>query len=286
LAQLCFYVALSIALFVLDLRFHALEGARHGIFLVTDPLRQLAQTPMRLIGGASDYFHSLETLQAENQALKDAQLDAAPVLSRAPQLEAENAHLRRLLDLQSREATAGQAARILYTARDPFSRRVYLDKGQQQGLEPGQPVIDANGVIGQVTRAFPFSAEVTLLTDKNQTIPVQVLRTGLRSFTFGMGDGTLELKYIPVNTDVQAGDMLITSGLDGIYLPGFPVAEITRVDHDSGDAFAHIIAVPVAAVENNTLVMVLQARRPLPPSPDPESDKATASGGRRARSGS
>jgi rod shape-determining protein MreC len=278
-------VAFSIALFVLDLRFRALENVRHGISLVTDPLRQLAQTPVRLANDGLDYIHSLETVQAENQALKAAQLEAAPVLSRVPHLEAENAHLRRLLDLQGREATAGQAAHILYTARDPFSHRVYLDKGQQLGMEAGQPVIDADGIIGQITRVFPFSAEVTLLTDKNQTIPVQVLRTGLRSFTFGVGNDLVELKYIPVNTDVQPGDMLVTSGLDGVYPPGFPVARITRIDHDSGDAFAHIVATPAAAVKNHIAVMVLSLRPPLPPSPEPEAEKPASSGNRRPARG-
>jgi rod shape-determining protein MreC len=132
---------------------------------------------------------------------------------------------------------------------------------------------------------FPFSAEVTLLTNKNQTIPVQVLRTGLRSFTTGMGNGTVELMYVPVNTDVQPGDVLVTSGLDGIYLSGFPVARVTQVDHDSSDAFAHIVAVPVAAVENNAVVMVLEARQSLPPSPEPEPEKTARSGNRRARNG-
>ncbi|MDR3323456.1 MAG: rod shape-determining protein MreC [Zoogloeaceae bacterium] len=268
LAQLCFYVACSLALFVLDLRFQALEYARQGLSLVTEPLRQVAQAPMRFLNEGSDYLVALEKVQAENDALKATQLEAAPVLNALPHLIAENERLRQLLALQSRESTAGDAASILYTARDPFSRRVYLDKGQQQGLTPGRPVLDAHGLIGQVTRVFPFSAEVTLITDKDQSVPVQVERTGQRSFIFGLGNGQVTLKYIPANADVQPGDILITSGLDDLYQPGFPVARIIEVSHDSSDAFARIIAVPVAAVENHTLVMVLRPRPELPPRPD------------------
>lgn len=267
LALLSFYVAFSIALFVLDLRFHALDIVRQAISLSTDPLQRLAQAPVRMLTEGSDYFLTLESVQEENRSLQAAQLAAAPTLLRLEQLEAENERLRQLLALQSREKAAGQAARILYTARDPFARRVYLDKGQQQGLIPGQPVIDEGGIIGQITRVFPFSAEVTLVTDKNQAVPVQVQRTGQRSVTFGLGNGQVELKYIPANADVQVGDMLVTSGLDGVYLPGFPVAKVIHVERDSAYAFARIIAAPLAAVESHTVVMVLHPREPLPPRP-------------------
>lgn len=279
LALLSFYVAFSIALFVLDLRFHALDIVRQAISLSTDPLQRLAQAPLRMLTEGSDYFLTLESVQEENRSLQAAQLAAAPTLLRLEQLEAENERLRQLLALQSREKAAGQAARILYTARDPFARRVYLDKGQQQGLIPGQPVIDEGGIIGQITRVFPFSAEVSLVTDKNQAVPVQVQRTGQRSVTFGLGNGQVELKYIPANADVQVGDMLVTSGLDGVYLPGFPVAKVIHVERDSAYAFARIIAAPLAAVESHTVVMVLHPREPLPPrppAPEAESGKPAA----------
>lgn len=278
LALLSFYVAFSIALFVLDLRFHALNIMRQGISLVTDPLQRLAQAPVRMFTEGSDYFLTLETIQEENRVLQAAQLEAAPALERLAQLEAENERLRQLLNLQTREKAAGQAARILYTARDPFTRRVYLDKGQQQNLIPGQPVIDEAGLIGQVTRVFPLSAEVTLITDKQQAVPVQILRTGQRSVTFGLGNGQVELKYIPANADVQVDDMLVTSGLDGIYLPGFPVARVAHVERDSAYAFARIVATPTAAVESHGLVMVLDPRQPLPPHPEPLPEKTKLRG--------
>jgi rod shape-determining protein MreC len=264
---LSFYVALSIALFVLDMRFHALDLLRQGVSALTDPLQQLAQFPLRLAADSADYFRDLEKLQAENRAFQADQLAVAPTLNRLQQLEAENAHLRNLLALRARDAASGQVASVLYTARDPFTRRVYIDKGIKQGIQAGQPVIDAAGIVGQITRVFPFSAEVTLLTDKDQAVPVQVQRTGQRSVTFGLGDGRIELKYMPVNTDVIDGDHLVTSGLDGIYPAGFPVARVTRIERGNASAFARIIAEPVAAVESHNIVMVLDPRE-LPSSPE------------------
>jgi rod shape-determining protein MreC len=267
LARLSFYVTLSLALFVLDLRFHALEGLRQALFHVADPIRQVAQTPVRMLRDGSEYFTALETLQSENAALRTARLETAAALARLPELAAENERLRQILKLRASEATSGQAARILYTARDPFSRRVYLDKGANDGLVAGQPVMDADGLIGQVTRIFPAAAEVTLITDKNLTLPVRSARTGLRSFVSGLGDGTVALRYVPANADIQPGDLLTTSGLDGVYPSGFPVARVQAVERGSGNAFAEIIARPVAAVENHSIVMVLEPLQ-LPPAPE------------------
>jgi rod shape-determining protein MreC len=267
--MLSFYVALSIALFVLDLRFHTLDVLRQGISVITDPLQRLAQSPLRLASDSSAYFRELESLQTENSSFRADQLATVPKLTRLQELEAENTHLRNLLELREHDMADGQAASILYTARDPFARRVYLDKGLNQGLQAGQPVIDIAGIVGQVTRVFPLSAEVTLLTDKDQAVPVQVLRTGQRSVTFGLGNGLVELKYIPANADVVIGDQLVTSGLDGVYPAGFAVAKVTQVERDSAYAFAHIIAAPVAAVESHNIIMVLKSRE-LPPSPEEE----------------
>jgi len=272
-SRLCFYVACSLTLFILDLRFHTLEAVRQTVYGVMEPLRAAAQTPVELFNRGSGYFRDQHRILAENEALKNDQLKAAPILERYAQLEVENKRLTTLLDIETPPATTGQVARVLYTARDPFSRRVYLDKGMQQNIQSGSPVIDHQGVIGQITRVFPFSAEVTLLTDKNQTVPVQVRRTGQRSFIFGLGNGFVELKYIPINADIRPGDLLVTSGIDGVYQPGFPVAQVTEVTHDSDDAFARIIAKPLSAVENQTIVMVLSAHAP-PLSPEEAAPKA------------
>lgn len=270
LALLTFYIALSLAIFVVDLRFRSLDLLRQSVALLVDPVQRVAQTPGSLVDYAGNYLNGIRLLQKENTELKNAQLATAPNLQRLTQLEAENERLRKLLEVKEREKAKGQVAQILYTARDPFSRRIVVDKGQQANVVAGQPAIDESGVVGQVTRVFPFSAEVTLITDKNQSVPVQLVRNGQRSVVFGLGNGQLELRYMPANADVQEGDVLVTSGLDGIYLPGFPVAKVIRIERDSAYSFARIFCAPIAGVENFGEVMILDARAPLPPQP-PES---------------
>jgi rod shape-determining protein MreC len=146
---------------------------------------------------------------------------------------------------------------------------VVVDKGQQDKIVSGLPVVDDAGIVGQVTRVYPFVSEVTLITDKDQAIPVQIVRNGLRSVVFGLGNGQLELRFMPANADVQKDDLLVTSGLDGIFLPGFPVARVLAVERDTAYSFARIICVPVAGVENFGEVMVLAAREAPPPRPEP-----------------
>jgi rod shape-determining protein MreC len=270
LALLTFYIAISLALFIVDLRFRSLNLLRQSIALLVDPVQRAAQTPGSLVDYAASYLQGMQALQLENRELKHSQLNTAPDLQRMLQLETENERLRKLLAVKEREKAGGQVAQILYTARDPFSRKVIVDKGQQSGIIAGQPAIDEAGVVGQVTRVFPFSAEITLITDKDQAVPVQIVRSGQRSVVFGLGNGQLELRYMPANADVQVGDILVTSGLDGVYLPGFPVARVINIERDSAYSFARIFCVPVAGVENFGEIMVLDPRQPLPPAP-PES---------------
>lgn len=270
LALLTFYVATSLALFVVDLRVHGLDLIRQSIALFTDPIQRVAQMPGSMIDNATGYLRGLDELQAENLKLKQLQLQTAPDLQRLDHLESENSRLRKLLAVKEREKAHGEVARIMYTARDPFSRKIVVDKGQQSGVTAGQPVIDESGVVGQVTRVFPFSSEITLITDKDQAVPVQVVRSGQRSIVFGLGSGQLELRYLPANADIQEGDLLVTSGLDGIYLPGFPVARVVSIEREHSYAFASIRCEPLAAVENFGEVLILAAREAQPP-PPPES---------------
>ena len=278
LALLTFYIAISLAIFVVDLRFRSLDLFRQTIALAVDPLQRMSQAPGSLVDYADSYLQGMQGLQTENKALKHNQLQTAPDLQRLEQLEAENQRLRKLLSVKEREKANGQVAQILYTARDPFSRKVIVDKGQQSGIIAGQPAIDENGVVGQVTRIFPFSAEITLITDKDQAVPVQVVRSGQRSVVFGLGNGQMELRYMPANADVQVGDTLVTSGLDGVYLPGFPVAKVINIERDSAYSFARIFCVPIAGVENFGEIMVLSPREARPPAP-PEAVGRGSDGG-------
>ena len=264
LAQLSFYAMLSLALLFVDSRFQTLELLRQGVSLFTHPVQQAAHAPVEFLQNSADYFSSLSRLEEENIRLKRAQLTSAETILRTRQLEAENERLRKLLDVRDRQKVNGRVAQIVYAARDPFSRRVVVDKGQQDNISAGQPVVDDAGVVGQVTRVFPFVSEITLITDKDQAVPVQILRTGQRSVVFGLGNGQLELRYLPANADVQNGDQLVTSGLDGIFPRGLPVARVVHIERDTSYSFARIFCAPLAGVENFGEVMVLDPREATP----------------------
>lgn len=284
LAQLTFFLCLSLLLLVADLRFHTLEWARIAVATVVWPAQRLAGMPAVAAGDASDFFSSLATLQAENGELRRRQLATANQLLRQDHLEQENMRLRALLDMKARQPAEGRIAEILYAARDPFSRRVVIDKGLQAGIATGQAVIDDVGVLGQVTRVFPLTAEVTLLTDKEQAIPVQVQRNGLRAVLNGAGAGMMELRFLAANADVRSGDILVTSGLDGIYLAGLPVAKVSHIDRDNSYAFAHIFCEPLAGVERWGQVLVLGSREAMPPPPEePVEQKEKPGKGKRVK---
>lgn len=265
LARLAFFVTLSLALLVLDLKYRYLELARQGVGVVLYPLQRAAYAPVDLYEQLGDYFSSLTAVQRENVQLKRKELESANWLLRQQHLELENQRLRQLLDMKAKQPVPGTLAEILYTARDPFSRRVIVDKGSQHDIAAGQAVVDEAGVLGQVTRVYPLQSEVTLVTDKNQAVPVKIVRSGLRTVLFGASGGQLELRFLAANADVQPGDLLVTSGLDGVYLPGLPVAKVIRVDRDAAYSFARILCEPAAGVEKHGQVLILGLREALPP---------------------
>jgi rod shape-determining protein MreC len=283
LAQLVFFVSLAVSLLFVDLRFHTLEWARLAVATVIWPVQRLAGMPVAAAGDAGQYFSSLATLQAENAEYKKRQLALANQLLRQEHLELENTRLRALLDMRARQPAEGRVAEILYAARDPFARRVVIDKGIQEGIVPGQAVIDDIGVVGQVTRVFALTSEVTLLTDKDQAIPVEVQRNGLRAVLFGAGAGMMELRFLAANADVQAGDVLVTSGLDGVYLAGLPVAKVARIDRDNSYAFARIYCDPLAGVERHGQVLVLNRREVVAPPPDENVEPKDKAKGKRVK---
>ena len=278
LARLFVFVAVCLALLVADLRFRYLEVMRNALSVVTYPLQMAASTPADVVRNASRYFGTLIDVQLENADLRRHQLGAGERLLRFEHLEQENAHLRELLQMSRRVETRSIAADILYNAPDPFARKVILDRGAQQGVEPGLAVVDANGVIGQVTRVHPIQAEVTLLTDRNQSIPVSVVRNGVRGVLYGVGRGMLEMRHVLADVDIRPGDQLVTSGLDGVFVPGLPVATVTRVNRDA-DAFARIDCEPLAAIERSVQVLVV-GRAAYPPPPPPPPPPPEADGGR------
>jgi rod shape-determining protein MreC len=287
LAKLVFFVIVSLALLISDLNLRYLDAFRQGLSVLAYPLQMAAATPADFVRNASNYFSSLVRLQIENKELKSRQLQGAERLLRLDQLEQENRHLRALLEARERQPVKSVVAEIMYTAKDPFSRKVILDKGDQAGIAAGQAVVDESGVIGQITRVFPMQSELTLLTDKDQAIPVMIVRSGLRAVLFGSGNGLMELRYLAANADVQPGDKVVTSGLDGVFLAGLPVATVAKVERDQAQTFARIPCLPAAGVEQFSHVLVLGHRENLPPRP-PEAEvinKGKGAKGRKAKAG-
>lgn len=268
LVRLGFFVSLAVLLMVLDARFRYAESIREAVALLAYPLQRVALAPGELLGATADFFTTQVALKQENEQLKTKDLQAASKLLTLESLRAENAQLRRLFDARERVSRASIMAEILYQGRDPFSRKVIIDKGSQQGIEAGQAVIDDVGVVGQVTRVHPFLAEVTLVTDKEQRTPVEVVRNGLRAVVYGGGDkGTLDLSYTATNADVQADDLLVTSGIDGTYPPGLPVARVSKIERDAAYSFAKITCIPTAGTDQNRQLLVLAREAGLPTPP-------------------
>jgi len=269
------FALLSIAFMVVDARYKYLEPARQAVSIVLYPLQQIAAAPGALLGRISEYFSDQSAIKTDNARLKEEMLRQATRLQEQETLRRENAELRALLQAKARVGPNTLAAEVLYGARDPFSRKLVIDKGSSNEVLPGGAVVDEEGVIGQVTRVYPFLAEVTLITDKNQAVPIQNLRSGLRAIVFGNGrEGTLDMRYMPVNADVQVGDTLVTSGIDGIYPEGLPVARVTNVERNAALAFARITCTPLAGVDRRAHVLVLTAKRDLPERPVDEPQPA------------
>ena len=277
LVRLAFFASLSLALLVLDARFRYTEGLRSVLSLAVYPLQTLATLPSALGERIAGYFASQSQLRGENTELRAKLLGASQAAQRFEAAQAESAQLRRLIGAAERAPLKATPAEILYNGRDPYSRKVVIDKGGRHGVRPGAPVVDENGVVGQVTRAHALSSEVTLLTDKEQAIPVQVVRNGLRAVAFGAGaSGMLELRFMAANAEIQNGDKLVTSGIDGTYPPGLPVATVSRVERDAAYAFARIVCQPAASVESGGYVLVLGAeskRLAYPEETGPEREK-------------
>lgn len=263
-ARLVFFALLSIGLIIADARLKYLDVVRQSISFVIYPLQRLAVSPVQFYHRASDFFVTQTDLQTENERLAEQNLLNAAQLQRLDSLESENDHLRKLLDAKPRLGRAALMAEILYAGRDPLTRKITVDKGAQHGVIAGRAVVDEIGVIGQVTSVLPWMSEVTLITDKEQAVPIQIARSGLRAIVFGSGqENTLDLRYIPVDADIRVGDQLVTSGLDGTYPAGLPVAVVSNIESDAAYSFAKITCTAAAGVSRHRQVLILSIE-PLP----------------------
>ncbi len=274
LSKLMVFSAIALFLMVADTRFKVAQPLRAGVATVLYPLQWAALRPVLAVRWAGEYFESLGTAQAlEEQSRKKLALQSLRA-NQVEQLVQENDRLRKLLQLRDRVSSTTTAAEVLYDAADPYTRKIIIDKGLAHGIQAGAPVIDESGVLGQVTRAHPLISEVTLVTDREHAIPVLNARTGARSVAYGdpaSNTGQLELRFMAGNADVQAGDLLTTSGVDGVYPPGLPVAKVQRVERRADSGFAKITCLPQALVDGARHVMVLgPIAQQVPARPAPE----------------
>lgn len=271
-ARLGFFAVLAIALLVLDVRFKMLDRVRQVVGTVLYPVQTILLTPRDMWRGGASYFVDQRSLQAENATLKQLTINMGLQAQRAIQLELENGQLRRLNTLRETQYPQSAMAEVLYETRDPFVRRLALSKGSQHGVTPGMPVLDDKGIVGQITRVFPFSSEMRLLTDKEQAIPVQVVRNGLRAIAYGGQQAELlELRFMASSVDIIPNDVLITSGIDGVYPGGLAVAQVMHVERAASFGFAKILCKPIGGVQQHRHLLILLAKNDsLPPLPKPE----------------
>ena len=270
LVRLFFFATLSLALLVVDARFRTVEGLRNWLALAAYPIQRAALTPIEVGERIADYFSTQSRLVSENERLRAKALEYSQDAQRYQAAQAEATELRRIIGAGERLELKAIPAEVLYASRDPYAHKIFIDRGTVQGVTPGSPVADDIGVIGQVTRVHPLVSEVTLLTNPDQAVPVQVVRNGLRAIAFGGGaSGMLELRFTAANAEVHNGDQLVTSGIDGTYPPGLPVATVVQIERDADSTFTRVLCRPTAGVDRGRYVLVVaNATASRPPRPD------------------
>ncbi len=286
LTRLAVFGLLSLALLFADTRYRYLENIRHGAAIALYPLQRIVLLPGEALAYVGTYFSSQRTLADDNAALKGQLLGQAPIVQGYPLAEQENSRLRALLKLEARVPVTATAAEVLYSSRDPFTQKLFVDKGEAAGVQAGRAVIDSIGVVGQVTRVFPYMSEVTLVTDKDHAVPVRVKRSGVRTVMYGAGAAQPpELRYLSPSVDIEPGDLLVTSGIDGTYPAGLAVAQVVSVERETGQSFAHVTCRPLAGIDNSAQVLILGSSAAVPPRPDETVDTAAPRKGRGRRKG-
>lgn len=261
-ARLVFFSVLSIALMATDSRLHYLTSLRQSLQTLLHPLQLLANTPSQIYRNVDEYFITHDRLLNENRQLRQHELKQDIALQKLDTLALENEHLRQLLQTNKSIVESTVVGEIMHVGRDLFTKKIVVNRGKKHNIEAGEAVVDATGVIGQVTRVYPLSSEITLITDKSLAIPIQIERNGLRAIAFGHGrDNTLDLPYLPTNVDIQRGDKLVTSGIDGVYPAGLAVATVSQIEITPDSPFARIVCVPTGGVENHRQVLLVSIPR-------------------------
>ena len=242
----------------LDHRQHHLEGIRAGISVIVYPLQYLVDLPFAIAGWAGETLAFRQSLLEENRELREKQQTLQFRLQKLDALESENQRLRSLLQSSSRKWERVLIAELLQVDFDPFRNLVLLNKGENDGVFEGHPLLDAHGVLGQVVHVSPISSSALLITDPSHSVPVQVNRNGLRTLAVGTGDDNrLDIPHLPNNADIKVGDLLVTSGLGLRFPPGYPVAKVSNIEIDPTRPFATVTATPMAHLKRTREVLLV-----------------------------
>ena len=284
LAKLIACLVISLALMIIDFQIKSLDFIRNQVNIVVRPFEQLMLLPGSMISGGSDYLTSRSTLEKENEVLKLRQAELSLLANQSALLAVENQNLRSLLDLQKKVTFKTVPVEILFNPPNPISQRVVINRGENQGLRLGSPIANDMGILGQVVRLFEHSAEVSLLEDRDFAVPVLVARNGLRAAVVGSGRGQLlQLRYLPVASDLEVGDILLTSGVDGVYPPGFAVAVITKIERNLDQNSANVFCSPIAEVNRHLQALALIYDPQLDAKPASNSNTPSSTGRRQTR---
>jgi rod shape-determining protein MreC len=252
------FAALSAVLMVMDHKYKSLEPVRAGLSVAIYPIQLLVEVPDTVSEWFSESLATRRHLQEENDSLHTQLFMQKAQMQKLAALEAENIRLRELLDSSFEVGEKVIIAELLSVNLDPYKHQIVINKGQLDDIYPGQPLLDAEGVMGQIVHADPYTSTAVLITDTAHAIPVQVNRNGLRSIALGSGTiNRLDLPYIPNSADIRAGDLLITSGLGGRFPPGYPVAVVSAVQHDPGRTFSQVVATPLAQLNRSREVLLV-----------------------------
>jgi len=258
LTRLVLLTILSVALMFFDHRGHHLEKIRAGLMVVAYPIQFIAALPSRVGGGITDFFTTRETLREDNEKLLTERQALLTKLQQFDALDAENNRLRSLLGSAARVTDKALAADLVEVSAEPFTRKVVVAKGSQDGVYPGQPVIDAHGIMGQVTQVAARVCRVTLITDSGHAIPVLDNRSGLRALVFGTGDpDALKVPYLTASTDIKVDDLLVSSGMGGTFPAGYPVAQVVKIVNDPNESFLDITVKPAAQLNHGKQVLLI-----------------------------
>jgi rod shape-determining protein MreC len=283
LTRFVVFAVLSVALMMLDHRGQHLEKIRAGLGVLFYPLQVAAALPARTGAAVMDFIGGDRVLREKYERLNDERPGLLARLEKFEALEAENNHLRSLLGSAERIAEHAEVAELVEVSQEPFTRKIVLAKGSRDKLYIGQPIIDAYGIMGQITQVGLLQSQATLITDPDHAIPVQVNRNGLRAIVFGTGarDG-LAVRYLTSSADIQEGDTLISSGMGGSFPFGYPVAVVSHIVNDPNESFLDISARPVAHLGHNKEVLLIWPARAAAASPAPKAETKT-SGAKNAR---